>query len=188
MSEFWHMQWCSGGDNFSFKGFRFVILQKTNETECVCVCVCVCEWVNVASFVKGFEWSVDRSIYHLPFSLIYSKDFGTGPRGAQRNSFSSSLNWSEAGSRRGESSRPLPGSLFSAACAFKHTRNFPAALGSARHRPLSLRLHRRADWPTALIRVLSAICRTYWTSGVGSLEASSSRTMQAIKCVVVGDG
>lgn len=122
------------------------------------------------------------------YSDIQSKDFGTGPCGADRDSFSSWLNWSEAGSRRGESSRPLPESLFSAACAFKHTRNFPAALGSARHRPLSLRLHRRADWPTALIRVLSAICRIYWTSSAGSLEASSSRTMQAIKCVVVGDG
>lgn len=59
-------------------------------------------------------------------------------------------------------------------CLFKSTRLFPSPLGAARHRPLSLRLHRRADWPAALIRDLSADCRIYWSTSAGSLKASSS--------------
>jgi len=73
-------------------------------------------------------------------------------------------------------------------CTFKITRLFSKQIGTVRLRPLSLQLSRQADELAALIRDLSADCRISEIVSTGYRNLPAPVQMQAIKCVVVGDG
>lgn len=78
-----------------------------------------------------------------------------------------------------------------ALCPFKYIRQFPDILGTDRHQPLSLRLVWRIYWPSLLpasVIVIADFPFLLNDHRPGSRRIPALEQMQAIKCVVVGDG